>query len=235
MNQIRDFLMRIGILFFVLLFGSHAFAGIIYTNDFEGSTLGSEWSSGGLTTSSDGSPATQYHGNFNTTGSTTLTLTGLSAHSQVLLDFDLYLFSTWDGEGSYCCGKDHFSLSGDVTFDETFSNHQVQSYAGTADECYIGSTAVSCTSPNSTRTDIYRSLGPTGADTGFLFAHSGSTLTITFAGPTTQTDEWWGIDNISISTNDTSVPEPAGIALLGLGLLGIGLGRRRRGASTAAG
>lgn len=224
--MIRDFLTRTSILALLLSFTGHAFAGVIYTNDFEGSTLGSEWSSGGLTTSYNGSPATQYHGNFNLNGSTTLTLTGLAAHSQILLDFDLYLFNTWDGEGNSCCGEDHFSLSGDVTFDETFSNHQLQSYAGVADECYYGSTAVSCTTPNSQRTDIYRSLGPTGADTGFLFNHSGSTLTITFSGPTTQTDEWWGIDNVTISTVGTSVPEPAGIALLGLGLLGLGIGRR---------
>lgn len=37
-------------------------------------------------------------------------------------------------------------------------------------------------------------------------------------------DEWWAIDNVVIS----EVPEPASIALLGLGLLGLSLSRKKK-------
>ena len=195
---------------------------IIYSNDFEESSVDfSKWSNGSLeTTNTYGFSSTQYHGDYTTTGNTTLTLTGLGAHTELTLDFDLYLFNTWDGEGNKGYGKDYFSLSGDINENWTFSNHQDQSYDGTPDEKY---------GTGANQTQVYRDLGPTGLDNGFTIVHTGDTFSVTFGGPTTQTDEWWGIDNVSVSIDSSPTPEPTTMLLFGLGLLGAaGVSRRKK-------
>lgn len=203
----------------ILLFGVINFASAlpidVYSTDFE-SGVGAVWSS---SSSSSNGDVGKYHGNFTTTGSTTLTLTGLAAHTQVSLKFDLYLFSTWDGEDT-TFGKDYFSLSGDVTGSWTFTNHQTegQSYPGVPDETYGTGAAA---------THVYRGLDSTGTGSEFLVSHSGSSFSVTFAGPTTQTDEWWGIDNVRVSIDTSAVPEPSTILLFGLGILGLTVYRKK--------
>jgi hypothetical protein len=143
------------------------------------------------------------------------------------LAFDLYLFNTWDGnDPTY--GLDFFSLSGDVLFSETFTNHQEegQTYAGKPDET-LGPAGMR-------QTQVYRGLDPMGSGDQFLIAHSADAFTVTFGGPTTQSDEQWGIDNIrvsidslaSASADGPSVAEPTTLALLGLALVGLGLWRK---------
>ncbi len=196
----------------------------VYSNDFDGNSVGSAaWSSTSISTDSHaGFVSTQYRGNYTTAGSTTLTITGLAAHTQMSLDFDLYLFWTWDGNGNIGNGLDYFSLTDDIIFQKTFSNHQSQSYTGSPDEVYgTGATA----------THVYRDLGITGSDDGFTFAHTGDTFTVTFGGPTTQSDEWWGIDNVKVTTNAGAgdpVPEPATMLLMGTGIAGLVGSRVRR-------
>lgn len=194
-------------------------SNIIYSTDFENGITSPPWNNLNRTTDSYGGfNSTNYHGNYSLTGSTTLTLTGLGPHTQLALDFDLYLFSTWDGNNT-TYGPDYFSLAQDISGSWTFTNHQSagQSYNGTPDETY-GASGMS-------QTHVYRDLGPTGADNGFLIAHTGPTFTITFGGPTTQSDEWWGIDNVTVSTN--AVPEPTTMLLLGIGIAGLGATRIR--------
>ncbi len=183
-------------------------ATTVYSTDFE-SGLDSVWSSG----STQAADATlgNYNGNYSLDNGTTLTLTNLPAHTNLALRFDLYLFSTWDGENT-TWGKDYFSLAGDVSGSWTFTNHQPegQSYPGTPDEIYgIGFSA----------THVYRGLDPTGSGDAFVVAHSGPTFTVTFGGPTTQSDEWWGIDNVSVSVSN--VPVPASFWLMLTGLLSL--------------
>lgn len=61
----------------------------------------------------------------------------------------------------------------------------------------------------------------------FMFAHTATTVQFDFlalleGGP----GETWGLDNVTVSA--TGVPEPASIAVLAVGLLGLGAARRRK-------
>jgi len=199
---------------------------VVFANNFETNTNG--FSDARLSTQNaiDSTNLTQHHGLFSRNDSTTLSLTGLPAHTQLSLAFDLYLFQTWDGENT-TYGKDFFSLSGDISFSETFTNHQGagQSYPGVPDLCFG-----SCGTPGSSSdTHVYRGLDPTGIGNEFLIAHSSSTFTVTFGGPTTQTDEQWSIDNVRVTIDGdaSAVPEPTTLLLLGLGLAGLGFARKR--------
>lgn len=64
----------------------------------------------------------------------------------------------------------------------------------------------------------------------FDFTASGTSATIRFStfglDPTKQLDV--GLDNVTISSRGGSVPEPASLALLGIGLAGLGAMRRRK-------
>ncbi len=149
----------------------------------------------------------------------------MATHTQLSLEFDLYLFATWDGENTIY-GKDYFSLSGDVNESWTFTNHQPQgqSYPGSPDEIY-GSGVWA--------THVYRGLDPTGLGDEFLTDHSGDTFSVTFGGPTTQTDEWWGIDNVRVSIDSVPapvpapVPEPSTMLLFGFGIAGLVVYRKK--------
>jgi len=195
----------------------------VYAQDFESNLAGFSGGILGNAPASDGTLLTMYNGQLGN-NSTTLTvdLSGF-AHTQVSLQFDLYLFGSWDGEDTDFGTKDFFTLSGDVSFSETFTNHQPegQSYNGTPDETFgVGSE----------RTDVYRDLGPTGADIEFLFSHTSDLLTVVFSGGTLE-NESWAIDNVRVSVDDGMAAVPLAATLpFAASALGIfaALGRMRR-------
>ena len=198
----------------------------VFTQDFETDTAG--FSSGALSNQNaqDGTDLTQYHGDFVNSPGTTLTvdLSGFN-HTPVSLQFDFYMFGSWDGDANGV-GPDFFNLSGDVTFSQTFTNHRPEgdSYDGEADEIFGGGSGA---------TNIYRDLGPTGNDVEFLVNHTADVFTVNFFGAGLS-DEDWGIDNVRVSVNavDAPVPVPAALPLLAsaAGLLGFVGWRRKRAA-----
>ncbi len=218
--------LSIGLVAMIALTGGAAQALPVtaYQNNFSVNLNGFVGGSLSNTNANNGANLTQFNGHFSLNNGTTLTVAGLPSHTMLSLKFDLYLFDTWDGD-NLTWGKDYFSLAGDVAFSETFTNHQAsQSYLDSPTETY-GS--------GSSRTDVYRMLGPTMDMSEFLITHSSDTFTVTFGGPTTQTDESWGIDNVIVtidSYNGVPVPEPATLTIFGIGLAGLGYMRRRRAA-----
>ena len=207
---------------FVLTTTASALPTMVYSTGFD-SGADAAWSNASLASTS---ALGQYLGNYSLANGATISLSGLPTHTQLALEFDLYLFYTWDGNNT-TYGRDYFSLSGDVNGSWTFTNHQSegQSYPGTPDETY-GSAGMH-------QTQVYRGLDPTGLGDEFLVNHSGGAFSVTFGGPTTQTDEWWGIDNVRVfldggdSSPAAHPPEPATMLLLGSGLAGLA-GLRKR-------
>jgi choice-of-anchor C domain-containing protein len=59
------------------------------------------------------------------------------------------------------------------------------------------------------------------------FTASGSSTTLDFLNADPANDNSNGLDNVSVVANGSSVPEPGTLSLLGIGILGLGLLRRR--------
>ncbi len=183
----------------------------------------------------------QFGGNFlrSATGNTvTLQLNNLPSHNTISLEFLFAAIDSLDGTGTFPAG-DFFKIvfDGATLFSESFANalpSQIQSYVPPTGVELARHVDLGFTGPGSFYTDSAYNLG---ADPRFSnFAHSASSATIEFFvfGPGNQdiNDESWAMDNlrVSILTNGNVIPEPGSLALLGLGLSGLALMRRRKAA-----
>jgi len=193
---------------------------IVHQSDFSGG-IDAAWSAGNLRTDAT---LGRYLGDFSLSAGTTLSLSGLPAFNRVTLSFDLYLFGNWDGNNA-TFGPDSFGLSSplpSINGSWTFTNHQVegQSYPQATPTEHIGPLGASSS------TYIYRGFGPTGDGGSWTAHHAGDSFSVTFASNTTQSDEWWGIDNVLVTVSP--VPAPPAFALMLAGLAAIGARRRGR-------
>lgn len=158
-----------------------------------------------------------------TSGSpTVLTLTGLPAHDSINLDFLLAIIDSWDGN-ALDYGPDSFNVTVDGTsiFSETFTNFP-------SFDTQTASTANRVIAP--TGLGFNSSYPDSGYDMGQLAAfqnipHTASTLTVEFfaSGPNWGggLDESFAIDNVQVTVNTASVPEPGTTALLAIGLTAV--------------
>ena len=156
-----------------------------------------------------------------------INLNGLSGHTQVTINFDLYIYDSWDGNDTDY-GPDYFGLSVDGVIHEwTFNNNA----PNTGDE---SNTVIA----NATG-ELYGNIWPNHPDReflnyngGFSFNHDASNLSVQFFGRNLQPidDESWQVKNLVIAYNSTNpVPEPSTILLFGVGLAGLaGINRQNK-------
>jgi len=212
----------------VALLASSGFAGTVYSNDFESAST-ADFSGGSITTAPSGQ---HFLGEFTQGGDTTLTLTGLAPHSTVTLAFTLDVVGSMDGVGPSIAGGgsgDFFTVdyagnsSGNV-FDYAFAN-----YAGGNTQDYPVALSAPTTGNNGIDTLGYSGFPDSGngvQDSIYNIllapiADSAGTISFTFTSLSNEglDNEFYGIDNVVVSTDASATPEPSTIFLGVSGLL----------------
>jgi hypothetical protein len=137
----------------------------------------------------------------------TLALTGLPSHSQVTLDFDLFIIRTWDGSYAGGPGPDRWMLNvagGPTLLDTTFSTfgavapwYQAYPDAYPAGNHLPGTGAVEHDTLGFPYFGVVRD---SVYHLSFSFANTASALSFVFSAAGLQggTDESWGLDNVQV-------------------------------------
>jgi hypothetical protein len=213
---------RIPVITFCLLaiagIGGAAQAADVYLNDFQ-TSAGPEWSSTLITATpapADGSR--RFLGPFDN-GTITLTLQSLAAHSQVGIEFDLYVIGSWDGINSAPYGPDRWTLSvagGPTLLDTSFSNVTsppfgipfLQNYP----DPYATTTHPQMTGASETRTLGYLYNGydiSAVYHLAYTLPDIATTVAFQFTGamndeygsPHNINEESWGLDNVHVTSD----------------------------------
>lgn len=214
---------------FALLAGASlgsAQAAQVYSQNFESGVAGAEWSGAGTVQSSLGLAAFGFgelHLKNDGGSASVLTLTGLAAHTQLTLSFSMAL---WD---SIDLG-DHFVISVDgapVYNSNDFGNYFPVDGISHGPGQHVSDPFADFTNPNY---GYNPSFHDAAREALFTLAHSASSVVISWQYPDTQggSDESFGLDNVVVSTNASTVPLPGSMTMLGLGVAGLAALRRRR-------
>lgn len=205
------------LLFFTSPLVSHSWGQTVYMNDFQG-TVGSEWSSN--TTEAPPADSTrQFLGRF-ADGTVSLSLSALPAHTSLSLDFDLFIMSSWDGDGPEPGTPDIWSLSvdgGPTLVHTTFSNFagRTQDYPDGYDDVPDGAINPPKAGAVEVNTLGYPAFANfPGGDCvyhmHFDIPHTASSVMFSFVGGpglTSVADESWGLDNVEIVASPSVLPQ----------------------------
>ena len=221
-----------------------ASAALVYANDFDSAaTVGAGVTAAGLTNGSLTTALGSYAGSnsktwarnvfINQSGGnpatmSTLTLTGLAAHSAISIDFMLGFLNSWDSTNG--------SVSPDFLDIFIDGNQVAQLTTATASGSntnYGGGTLLVNNGQIDANTGWADDLVDMGTASFLSLAHSASTLTLSIrasgSGWQGGTDEYWGVDALSINaTGGHNVPEPATWGLVAIAGLAAAATRRRR-------
>jgi hypothetical protein len=184
----------------------------------------------------------------------TLSLSGLTPGAGYVVSFDLFIGGSWDGSAG-CCGPDEWALKADsganhtTLVDATFSNcgYPTGICGLGGPQTYSDATPLAGRSSTTFHPEMGAdffsdSSGNYSLDYGiYYFSHGTGNPTLSFtAGDTTGTliferisgntdssDEYWGIDNVTVA-DAANAPEPASAALLAAGILLLAWRRRVR-------
>lgn len=135
------------------------------------------------------------------------TANSLLIHDSILVTADLYLFDSWDGNCGGNQGPDYWGVhvNGGGLFRTTFSNYPIGSQTCSNLQAYPGQ--VGSSNPWGTGSDVRNLPAITwnaAISTKYSFSkalsHNSSSLNLSFFGNNLQSDESWGVDNVSIST-----------------------------------
>ncbi len=205
---------------------SSEFSGVTTTEgvqSYSGLGTGSNQFSGDfLRNSSTGNPA----------AASTLTLTGLSAHTSIDLNFLLAIIDSWDGNYHPSLKAPdilNVLVDGNTIFSETFDALTLaeQTYSAPPGVQLSWGSQLGFNPGNTWHIDAAYNMGldPTFNN----IAHTSSSLNVQWfasgSGWQGGNDESWALDNVEVRLNGTAVPEPSLGLLLGIsfiGLVGVG-------------
>jgi hypothetical protein len=154
----------------------------------------------------------------------------LPTHTSLNISFLLAVIDSWDGDtvrgGTAPPDIFNITVDGVSVYSRTFDNFDITDQtASTANLMSFGSNLGFSDWPDS-------AYDFTGIHAFLNIPHSADSVEVRFfasgAGWQGGTDESFGVDRLLISVNTAEIPEPASLALLGLGLAGLGLSRRRK-------
>lgn len=174
---------------------------VLYFNPFADS-IRSEWSLASATTSPSGQRFLGELSNDNVT----LSLTALPAHTALVLEFDLYILASWNGNAELPVAGSpdilEFAVAGDTMLKRTtFSNKPRDNQAYPGD--FPGASHPATTGALATNSLGY----PPGPDyfgdsvyrVRLVFPHTSGIITLQFNGNHSGQIERWGLDNVRLS------------------------------------
>ncbi len=168
---------------------------LIYTNAFSVGGVRNEWSNGSASSTVD---TNKFLGSFyNETN--TLTLTNLAAHANLILEFDLYLLSSWNGNDPKSPNIFDVRIgNGPVLLHTTFNNGTSALLGQAYPDAYPGGNHPALTGAIKTNTlgfppdSVYH--------LSYTFPHQASTLVVVFSasGLDGTAGAGWGLDNLQV-------------------------------------